>query len=96
MVGPVWRGGGSGEAEWLRACCSNALRLAETMRVHSLAFPAISAGAYGDPVEPAARIALVSVLAHVPIMPAQVVFCCFSEQDLMRYRSILDSPRPTR
>lgn len=56
-VGPVWRGGGDGEAELLAACYRNSLELASRNDVGSIAFPAISCGAYGYPLREAARIA---------------------------------------
>src|SRR5512133_2569026 len=57
-VGPVWRGGGDGEDELLASCYRSALRLAEAHGLRSVAFPAISTGAYGFPLERATRIAV--------------------------------------
>jgi O-acetyl-ADP-ribose deacetylase (regulator of RNase III) len=57
-VGPVWRGGGSREAELLASAYRESIRVAEELGLSSLAFPAISTGAYGFPAEPAAEIAL--------------------------------------
>jgi O-acetyl-ADP-ribose deacetylase (regulator of RNase III) len=57
-VGPVWRGGGEGEAELLAACYRNSLALADTLSCASIAFPAISTGVYGYPRDEAARIAV--------------------------------------
>lgn len=56
-VGPVWLGGGHGEAELLTACYRNALQLARAQGVRSIAFPAISCGAYGYPPQLAAQVA---------------------------------------
>jgi len=57
-VGPVWQGGGKGEAELLAACYRNSLALAESHNLSSIAFPAISCGIYGYPAEQAAAIAV--------------------------------------
>jgi O-acetyl-ADP-ribose deacetylase (regulator of RNase III) len=57
-VGPVWRGGGEGEAETLAACHRTAIALAADLGCTSVAFPAISTGVYGYPAELAAPVAL--------------------------------------
>ena len=62
-VGPVWRGGGAGEAELLAACYRNSLALAAAHGVGSLAFPAISCGVYGYPAAEACAIAVAEVRA---------------------------------
>ncbi|MBI1951732.1 MAG: O-acetyl-ADP-ribose deacetylase [Acidobacteria bacterium] len=64
-VGPVWHGGEQGEDGLLRAAYENSLRLALSVNARSVAFPGISTGAYGFPVERAARIALAAVTAFV-------------------------------
>jgi O-acetyl-ADP-ribose deacetylase (regulator of RNase III) len=64
-VGPIWRGGGEREAEVLASCYTESMKLAEELKLHSIAFPAISAGAYGYPVHEAARIALSTVCEGV-------------------------------
>jgi len=89
VVGPVWRGGRGEEAELLASCYRNALRLAEALGAGSIAFPAISTGVYGYPLQPAARIAVATVLEHEPGSLAEGVFCCFSEGDLAVYRDEL-------
>ncbi|MGQ9583148.1 MAG: O-acetyl-ADP-ribose deacetylase [Thermoplasmatota archaeon] len=61
-VGPVWRGGGRGEAETLASCYRECLRLARERGLRTLAFPSISTGAYGYPMEEAARVALGAVV----------------------------------
>ncbi|MBS7645187.1 MAG: O-acetyl-ADP-ribose deacetylase [Candidatus Bathyarchaeia archaeon] len=60
-VGPIWRGGGAGEAELLAKAYRSSLRLAVENGLHSVAFPSISTGAYGYPVEEASRIALEAI-----------------------------------
>jgi O-acetyl-ADP-ribose deacetylase len=63
-VGPVWHGGGHGEPELLASCHRRALEVAQELGARTLAFPAISCGVYGYPVEQAARIALATVRDH--------------------------------
>ncbi|RMF00280.1 MAG: O-acetyl-ADP-ribose deacetylase [Alphaproteobacteria bacterium] len=85
-VGPVWRGGGSGEAELLAACYRNCLALAEAHGLSSIAFPAISTGVYGYPLEEATDIAVRTVLEHQPRHLKTVRFVCFDEHTLDAYR----------
>jgi len=89
VAGPVWRGGGAGEAELLAACYRNALRVARALDLRSIAFPAISTGIYGYPLEAATAIAVDSVLAWGPEAVSTLLFCCFSAGDAEVYRSIL-------
>jgi O-acetyl-ADP-ribose deacetylase (regulator of RNase III) len=80
-VGPVWNGGGEGEAELLASCYRTALDLAVAHRLTSIAFPAISTGVYRFPPDHAARIAVGTVAAELAAWPrgiARVVFCCFA------------------
>lgn len=90
-VGPIWHGGGHGEPERLAACYRNALRLAQEHDVTTIAFPAISCGVYGYPVEQAANIAVHTVRASLPQTPAlrEVIFACFGEETLAAYRAAL-------
>lgn len=86
-VGPVWRGGNHGEAELLASCYRNSLALAAQYALKTIAFPAISCGVYGYPVEQATRIAVDTVLAALPQYQfEQVIFVCFSETLLELYR----------
>lgn len=81
-VGPIWRGGHDDESELLASCYRESLNQAEQHDVTSLAFPAISCGAYGFPVEQAATIAIETVcdeLAH-GYQVERVLFCCFSRE----------------
>ena len=88
-VGPVWRGGGRGEAEKLAACYRNSLSLAERNGCRSVAFPCISTGVYGYPVEAAAEIAVREVRAFLRHADMEVAFCCFSARDERVYERLL-------
>lgn len=79
-VGPIWHGGGRGEAGLLAAAYRNSLALARAHRLGSIAFPSISTGVYGYPGEAAAAIAVATVRAELAGFDAlTVVFCCYSE-----------------
>jgi len=90
-VGPVWRSGGQGEPQLLASCYRNALRLAADNGLSSLAFPSISTGIYGYPLDLAARIAVATVQAEIASLPGitEVLFCCFSANDLAVYQRTL-------
>lgn len=92
-VGPVWRGGMAGEEGLLAACYRNALAAAATVGARSIAFPAISTGIYGFPVERAAPIAARAVMLAWPGCPGmeRVVFACFSEVDRAAYAAAATS-----
>jgi O-acetyl-ADP-ribose deacetylase (regulator of RNase III) len=87
-VGPVWRGGESGEPELLAKCYRNSLALAEKHGIKSIAFPAISTGIYGYPKEPATKIAVREVRAHAQV--DRVIFCCFGADMAALYRNVID------
>jgi len=92
-VGPVWRGGGHGEPELLASCYRRSIELASAQGARSLAFPSISTGIYGYPVELAASVAVGAVRSALIDHPAleEVVFCCFSAADLAVYQRALAS-----
>ncbi len=88
-VGPVWRGGGEGEPGLLAACYSNSLTVAREAGVQSIAFSAISCGAYGYPVEQAVAVAVAAVREYLCAEPdyrPDVYFVCFDERILSLYR----------
>jgi O-acetyl-ADP-ribose deacetylase (regulator of RNase III) len=89
-VGPVWHGGERGEPELLASCYSGALALASGVEADSIAFPAISTGVYGYPIEQATRVAIETVAGHLEssASPASVVFCCFSTSDAGVYERV--------
>jgi O-acetyl-ADP-ribose deacetylase (regulator of RNase III) len=93
-VGPVWRGGRKGEAESLRSCYRACIALAEANKISSIAFPAISTGVYGYPMQEATEIAVSTISKAVEgtAIIGEVVFCCFSAADLAQYRSVLMQP----
>lgn len=91
-VGPVWRGGGQGEDETLASCYRSCLAVAGEHRLDSIAFPSISTGAYGFPIERAARIALHEIRAHLHRCerPSLVICVLFGKADCDVYRSVLE------
>jgi O-acetyl-ADP-ribose deacetylase (regulator of RNase III) len=93
-VGPVWRGGESGEPALLAACYRRSVEVAAAAGAVSMAFPAISTGIYGYPKGPAARIAVDSVRAATAAACGgsirEVLFCCFSAADLKWIEAALD------
>jgi O-acetyl-ADP-ribose deacetylase (regulator of RNase III) len=90
-VGPVWRGGTNGEPELLASCYLRSLEIADKQKIESLAFPSISTGIYGYPIEHAAQIAVNSVNAYLARDSEirEIVFCCFSESDLAVYERLI-------
>ena len=94
-VGPVWKGGTRNEAVLLASCYENSLRLAVEKNLTSIAFPAISTGAYAYPLVEATEIAVREVrrFANEAQILREVVFCCYSGEHFATYRRILDTGR---
>lgn len=90
-VGPVWRGGDSGEPERLAGAYRRSLQLAQEHAVRRLAFPNISTGVYGYPKAAAAHIAVDTVRSFLDqnALPEVVMFCCFNADNAALYRSLL-------
>ena len=86
-VGPVWRGGNNDEPKLLRGCYENSLMLAKKHGLRSIAFPAISTGVYGYPVEEAAEIALKTGEKFEHDFD-EIRFICFSKRDFDIYKKI--------
>ena len=95
-VGPVYRDGRHGEPEKLAACYRNSLALAAENGCKSIAFPCISTGIYGYPIEDAAKIAVREAGEFLTqrrkdAEEMEVIFCCFSSRDKMAYENLLPS-----
>src|SRR5688572_25040732 len=92
-VGPVWSGGNAGEPVLLASCYRRSLQLAAQHGATTIAFPSISTGVYGYPIERAARVAVDTVKAATggASKVDEVTFCCFSEHDLEVYLGLLYS-----
>lgn len=90
-VGPVWHGGSHGEADLLASAYASALAEARAAGASSVAFPSLSTGAYGYPVEAAARVALGTVRDELERHgnPSRVLFVLFDEASLEAYESAL-------
>ncbi|MDY7110656.1 MAG: O-acetyl-ADP-ribose deacetylase [Planctomycetota bacterium] len=90
-VGPVYHGGCSGEPEQLVSCYRGSLELAEAEGLRSIAFPCISTGVFGYPIEDATRIALDTIRLWLGEEHRldRVICCCFTESDARVYRELL-------
>jgi O-acetyl-ADP-ribose deacetylase (regulator of RNase III) len=90
-VGPVWKGGDHRESALLASCYDSSLRLAAEHQLKSIAFPAISTGAYSYPLKDAASIAITRVRQFTSRSECfeDVIFCCHSHEDLAVYQGLL-------
>jgi O-acetyl-ADP-ribose deacetylase (regulator of RNase III) len=90
-VGPVWHGGTHGEPDLLTSCYRRCIELADKHNIATLAFPSVSTGVYGYPIESAAEIAIdtVRVAGRRSSVIKEVIFCCFSQNDLTIYQKRL-------
>ncbi|MDD3942499.1 MAG: O-acetyl-ADP-ribose deacetylase [Sphaerochaetaceae bacterium] len=96
-VGPIWHGGGQGEARKLASCYRRCLETAVALGDRTIAFPAISTGAYGYPAAEAAMLAVSTVDAclrsYGPETIASVSFVCFDRRTFEMYESVLSNKR---
>ena len=92
-VGPVWDGGAHGEPELLASCYKRSLEIGAQHGASSIAFPSISTGIYGYPMELAAPLAVATVRETLALVSGfvEVIFCCFSKRDLAVYEQVLAS-----
>jgi O-acetyl-ADP-ribose deacetylase (regulator of RNase III) len=97
-VGPVWRGGGHGEAGLLASCYRNALAIAASHSMRSVAFPAISTGIYGYPLAQATEIAIDTcrAIAETAALPETIIFVCFSPEAEAIYNAMLAGHGPRK
>jgi len=90
-VGPIWQGGNHGEPELLASCYRRSMEVAATQDITSIAFPGISTGVYGYPAAQAAAIAVETTrdTLSAATQVEEVIFCCFSKEDLEIYQALL-------
>jgi len=91
-VGPVWRDGLHGEDQLLTSCYQKSLQIAVDLKLSTIAFPSISTGIYGYPIDLAAATAVATVkdFIQIPGTLSEVIFCCYGFRDLGVYERILD------
>ncbi|MGC8823583.1 MAG: O-acetyl-ADP-ribose deacetylase [Bacteroidales bacterium] len=94
-VGPIWRGGGNNEEQFLRSCYENALKRAEELQIETIAFPNISTGVYAFPKQKAAEIAL-NVLKNYARRKnttlKEIFLVCFDQENYEIYKNLLNIP----
>jgi O-acetyl-ADP-ribose deacetylase (regulator of RNase III) len=88
-VGPVWRGGGRGEAERLASCYRRSMDVASGLGAGSVAFPSISCGAYGFPMDQACEIAVEELAMWSGECVQTVTLCCFGPAAMEHYARVL-------
>lgn len=93
-VGPVWHGGKNHEAELLTSCYRHSLQLALQHHIKTIAFPAISCGIFGYPIEQAATIAIITIRNFLQKNDffEKIILCCFSDDIYQTYKEILTNP----
>lgn len=91
-VGPIWKGGGAGESDLLRSCYDSCFKRAMKLGVRSIAFPAISTGAYGYPIEKSARISIEEVIGFLRKHDYmdEIYLVCFTDEHTKIYQQVFD------
>ena len=92
-VGPVWHGGNGNEPDLLASCYYNSLKLAMENDIRKIAFPSISTGVYGYPVEKAAKVAIKAMLDFLhdnPCSMDEIYMVCFDDRTLEAYKKAID------
>ena len=88
-VGPKWNNGQSTEADKLKNCYLNVLKIAEQQKLKTIAFPNISTGIYGYPKKEAAQVAISTVKTATLEQVEEVIFVCYDDENFKLYRSEL-------
>lgn len=100
-VGPVWHGGNRNEESLLASCYQKSLTLANQKGLASIAFPSISTGVYGYPLDKATKVAIETVQEYIKeyklddkrvsdLSIREIIFCCFSDKDAAVYKQVLE------
>lgn len=95
-VGPIWQGGTRGEPELLASCYRRSIEVARENHIATLAFPSISTGIYGYPIELAAQIAVSTVSSAATAGILEIIFCCFSASDREIYQELIEQQESAR
>ncbi len=88
-VGPIWYGGKNGEPEYLKSCYIECFRIAKELSIKSIAFPSISTGVYGYPLNLASEIAINTVREYLTDFE-EIYICCFDNMTLETYKNALE------
>jgi O-acetyl-ADP-ribose deacetylase len=95
-VGPIWRGGNHDEDQLLADCYRDCLKIAQESGIRSIAFPSVSTGVYGFPVERASQIAIAEIEKHFEqnAFPEKVIIVCFDTHTYRTYCGLFPKTNP--